>query len=260
MELDADWRLRVRTAIGDLRDEDLDLGLIGIDPAQKPPPRWPDFFEWRPLFAVALGGERLGELGTAIRVRDERPVLSIDRLILQPRAQGLGVARGLQEHLDRRLPELGIERMTLDASGGGSYAWAKLGYGFDLVHHSGQARYQGVEGDKLLARVRAELLGGYVPHPWPVSPECGGGIAPASATDSVARLLHSLAARSQRNAEVVEDFRSQMDGRRQTLLRTAAAIARFGQGVVLDGLRPDSWLGREVMTRATWSGVRDLPS
>jgi GNAT superfamily N-acetyltransferase len=258
MELDRLFLIRVREAIHDFRVGGLEP--VWIDRDASAPPELPDFFWSRPLFALEVSNAPVGELSLWIHSREGRPVLSVRRFVLQPDLQGRGVARALHAHLDLRLPDLGIDRVEIEASGAGSYAWARLGYHFDLAAYGRLSRYEGLADPQILADVRAGLLRGTTPHEWPISAEVGGSVVPASAGDSVQRMLASLAQANDQNAEVVNDLKSQLNGAKKTRLDSPERIALYGRDLEVEGIPNDSWLGRELMIRAAWIGIRRLGS
>jgi hypothetical protein len=256
MGLDVDRLWEIGETIADLRSED--LRLVRVDRRLDPPAAFPDLPLRRPEYRIESRGAPVGQLSTAIHEDGGSLLLEIRRLLLHPKAQGRGTARTIQAHLDRRLPGLGIEHITLDASGAGSYAWARLGYDFDLDASRG-GHHSDLDDERLRRQVRADLLGVHVPHEWPIIDECGGGVVPASAVESAARLLDSLTRSGPQAAEFVERTRAFVLGTDDLGPPSPDEIALFGRGTTLEGLPPDSWIGRELMIRGSWSGVKRLP-
>jgi GNAT superfamily N-acetyltransferase len=256
MLVDREWLRSVSETIAEV--DGGDLKLLPVMHQGEPPRGIPDYFLRRPHFAVGRRGTRVGQFETAIVDAEGRPKLAIRKLIIKPEAQGLGVARTIQKHLEARLPHLGIDRITLDASGSGSYAWARLGYDFDTDAYKKMGRFAKVPPSELPNRIRSDLLKGPSPHEWGIPPEYGGGTAPASAPDSAAQMLHALASSGKRGEDLVADLNLLILGEAGSIPPSADEIASFGRGTEEADLPAKSWIGRELMIRANWSGIRKM--
>ena len=256
MSVDGKWLRSVSDAIGAV--DDGDLGLVPVDHEGEPPQGMPDYFLERPHFAVHSCGVPVGRFETLIVVAGSTPKLAIRKLIIRQDAQGLGIARAIQGHLERRLPALGIDRITLDASGGGSYAWARLGYDFDIDAYRGMRRFAKIPTDAWPRQIRSELLIVPAPPEWKIPSEYGGGTVPPSAPDSAAQMLRDLKRVGKRQEKLVADLKHLILGEAGSVPPSANEIALFGRGVREDAIPVGSWVGRELMIRSNWSGIRKL--
>jgi hypothetical protein len=218
----------------------------------------PDYFLERPHFAVQTRGAPVGQFETAIVVAGGKPKLAIRKLILRPDAQGLGIARTIQRHLERHLPAVGIDRITLDASGGGSYAWARLGYDFDIDAYRDTRRFAKIPTNELPRHIRSDLLIAPAPHEWKIPSEYGGGTVPPAAPDSASQMLRALARTGRRQEELVAHVERSIFGEAESTPPSANEIALLGHDTEEDGIPAGSWIGRELMIRGNWRGIRKL--
>lgn len=216
-----------------------------------------EFWARRWSFAVRHDHSLLGEFSGRI-LDDGGDYLEIGKLILRSEAQKKGLAGALQAHLDQVLPPLGIGSVRLSASGAGGFAWARLGYDFDMSRYRAEPRFHSLSPDHARVKARAEILESGAPHEWELDEAFGGGTGSIPATDSVLRFLNRLKSSDREAAAFVQEFIDLMQNGEPRLLATPSAIAEFGQGIRVGGIPEDSWLGREVMIRARWMGNRQL--
>jgi GNAT superfamily N-acetyltransferase len=244
---------------GDFSLEQVDQRELTLRRWVDPPHLPAEFWARRWSFAVRHDRSLLGEFsGRILDDRNRGDYLEIGKLILRSEAQKKGLARALQAHLDQVLPPLGIDKVRVSASGAGGFAWARLGYDFDMGRYLAEPRFHPLSLDQARAKARAEILDSGDPHEWELDDAFGGGTGSIPATDSVLRLLHRLKSSDREAAAFVQEFVNLMQNGEPRLLATPAAIAEFGQSIRVAGIPKGSWLGREVMIRARWMGIRQL--
>ena len=189
--------------------------------------------------AIELHGELLAPDGThAGRFqrtvdRDSRGrlTLTLAHLRVQPAWQARGFGRGFHRHAADAGRALGVERLLVHATGAGSFAWAAL-YPFAGVDEDPSGRAAAAAASMLLftGRRRVEQL---------VS---RGEVTAAAAAAFLAGFATP--------AEPV--------GALQGRFNAPAQIAGYGRGDAWVRGGRATWLGRELLLGASWTGAIDL--